>query len=401
MRHAPAVVLGVSVSFMTLGLGIIAPALPLFGRVFGVGAALVGLLITVFGVGRVLLDIPAGYLADRMGRRAVLLGSSVIVAGGSVLAASAGTFGNLLIWRFVQGAGSAIFTTAAMTAIVDLTGPAHRGRAMSLYAAALLIGASLGPGIGGIVTSRWGPRAPFLAYAVLALLVFVWVFLQVPETTVGSPQISKVAPAAPDPPYPWKDFILVALVTFATFVARVGGRSTILPLFAYNRLGMSVLQVGLVLSMIAVLNLLVLYPLGTLTDRFGRKVAIVPGVLLIGLAFAQLAFAPSYAALLLGAVLLGIGDGIGGPVPAAYMADLSPSGRTGLAIGLYRLFGDLGFLVGPITLGWISDTSGYAAALLANAGLMVAAAIPFALFAREHLGEIKETVPALTTGSER
>jgi MFS family permease len=64
---------------MWLGLNIIAPALPLFGKDFGVGSALVGLLITAFGLGRMILNLPAGVLADRMGRRSVLLGSSAVI----------------------------------------------------------------------------------------------------------------------------------------------------------------------------------------------------------------------------------------------------------------------------------------------------------------------------------
>ncbi len=377
--------LGASVTIMALGLSIIAPALPLFGRTFGVGAAMVGLLVSGYAFGRLILDVPAGYLVDRVGRRPVLLGSAVIVAVAAMLAASAGSFAQLVAWRLLQGAGSALFTTAAMTAMADLGGAVHRGRALSVFSGAFLIGSSLGPSVGGIVASSWGLRAPFALYGMLAMLCFVWVYLQVPETgPARTPSSPSGTPAAVDRPFPRWDFALIGAVTFAVFFTRAGGRSTILPLFAYNQLGATATQVGVLLSVLAVINMIVLYPTGALSDRFGRKRAIVPGILLMAAAYVQMAYATSYTALLLGAVTLGFGSGVGGPAPAAYMADLIPPARMGAAMGLYRAIGDLGFLVGPITLGWVADTSGYPSALIVVAGLLAVTVVPFACFAREH-----------------
>jgi MFS transporter, DHA1 family, multidrug resistance protein len=384
MNYAAGWALGASVTVMALGLGIIAPALPLFGRTFGVGATLVGSLVSVYALGRLVLDIPAGYLVDRVGRRPVLLISAAIVAVAATLAGTAGSFAQLVVWRFLQGVGSGLFTTAAMVAMADLGGPIHRGRALSVFSGAFLIGSSLGPSVGGIVTAHWGPRAPFMVYAGLASLGLLWVFLQVPETqppralrsSRQTPQVAR--------PFPYLDFALIGLVTFAVFFTRAGGRATILPLFAYNQLGASATQVGALLSSLAIMNMIVLYPTAALSDRFGRKIAIVPSVLLMALAFVQMSRASSYPGLLMGTVLLGIGSGVGGPAPAAYVADLGPPARMGTAMGLYRAIGDLGFFVGPLAMGWVADAFGYPFALGCIAGLLAAAVLPFALFAREH-----------------
>jgi MFS family permease len=385
MNYAAGWALGASVTIMALGLSIIAPALPLFGRTFGVGAALVGSLVSVYALGRLVLDVPAGYLVDRVGRRPVLLASAAIVAVAATLAGTAGSFAQLVVWRFLQGVGSGLFTTAAMVAMADLGGPIHRGRALSVFSGAFLIGSSLGPSIGGIVTAYWGPRAPFMVYAGLAALGLAWVYLQVPETSpAGAPSPPIDMPEPAPRPFPYLDFALIGLVTFAVFFTRAGGRATILPLFAYNQLGATATQVGVLLSSLAIMNMIVLYPTGALSDRFGRKLAIVPSVLLMALAFIQMSRASSYSGLLAGTVLLGIGSGVGGPAPAAYMVDLGPPARMGAAMGLYRAIGDLGFFVGPIAMGWVADTFSYSSALVGVAGLLVAAILPFALFAREH-----------------
>lgn len=385
MNYAAGWALGASVTMMALGLSIIAPALPLFGRTFGVGAALVGSLVSVYALGRLVLDVPAGYLVDRVGRRPVLLISAAVVVAAAMLAGTSGTFAQLIVWRFLQGMGAGLFTTAAMVAMADLGGPIHRGRALSVFSGAFLIGSSVGPGVGGIVTAHWGPRAPFFAYACLAALCLGWVYLQVPETAPArtrSPEHE--APDALVRPFPYLDFVLVGVVTFALFFTRAGGRATILPLFAYNQLGATATQVGTLLSSLAIMNMIVLYPTGALTDRFGRKVAIVPSIFLMALAFVLMSRASSFSGLLAGTVLLGIGSGVGGPAPAAYVADLGPPQRVGAAMGLYRAIGDLGFFVGPIVMGWAADTFGYPTALAGLAGLLMTAVLPFAVFAREH-----------------
>jgi MFS transporter, DHA1 family, multidrug resistance protein len=385
MNYAAGWALGASVTIMALGLSIIAPALPLFGRAFGVGAALVGSLVSVYALGRLALDVPAGYLVDRVGRRPVLLASAAVVALAATLAGTAGSFAQLVVWRFLQGTGAGLFTTAAMVAMADLGGPIHRGRALSVFSGAFLIGSSLGPSIGGIVTGQWGPRAPFLVYAGLAALCLAWVHLQVPETAPARAPFPErdMLESAPRP-FPYVDFALVGLVTFAVFFTRAGGRATILPLFAYNQLGATATQVGVLLSALAIMNMIVLYPTGALTDRFGRKVAIVPSIWLMALAFILMSRATSYSGLLAGTVLLGIGSGVGGPAPAAYVADLGPPSRMGAAMGLYRAIGDLGFFAGPIAMGWVADSFGYPAALAGIGGLLTVAVLPFALVAREH-----------------
>lgn len=384
MNYAAGWALGASVTVMALGLGIIAPALPLFGRTFGLGATLVGSLVSVYALGRLVLDVPAGYLVDRVGRRPVLLISAAVVAAAAALAGTSGSFVQLVVWRFLQGVGAGLFTTAAMVAMADLGGPIHRGRALSVFSGAFLIGSSLGPSVGGIVTAHWGPRAPFMVYAALASLGFLWVLFQVPETQAPRSLRASRQTAEAARPFPYLDFALIGIVTFAVFFTRAGGRATILPLFAYNQLGASATQVGILLSALAVMNMIVLYPTAALSDRFGRKIAIVPSVLLMALAFVQMSRASSYSGLLTGTVLLGIGSGVGGPAPAAYVADLGPPARMGTAMGLYRAIGDLGFFVGPLAMGWVADGFGYPFALGCVAALLAAAALPFALFAREH-----------------
>jgi MFS family permease len=155
------------------------------------------------------------------------------------------------------------------------------------------------------------------------------------------------------------------------------------PLVGYNQAGLSRSQVGLGLTLVSVLNLAVLAPAGVLTDRAGRKAAIVIGVVATGLAMATFVFSTSLALFLASSAILGASRGLTGPAPNAYVVELAPAGRQGMALGLFRFFGDIGFVVGPVLLGWIADLAGYRSALGFDAVLMLALAVAFFVFAKE------------------
>ncbi|MCR6630098.1 MAG: MFS transporter [Magnetospirillum sp.] len=110
----------VIVLFVMCGMGMVIPVLSLYAQSFGIGPALIGLVITAFGVARLFVNLPAGILADRYGRRALLWGGPLVLGGASVAAALAEDFAALLLWRFVQGVGSGLYMTGAMVAIADL-----------------------------------------------------------------------------------------------------------------------------------------------------------------------------------------------------------------------------------------------------------------------------------------
>ncbi|MCH7488498.1 MAG: MFS transporter [Chloroflexi bacterium] len=401
-NNAALLMVCVATGVIMLGQGVIAPVLPLYAKDFGVSTTMIGASISVFGLARILFNLPAGLLSDRLGRRLLLVGGPIITAVGSFLSAFAGDIWSLLVFRFIAGIGSAAFMTAGITLVTDISTPENRGRMLSLHLGSLLIGVSIGPALGGLTAELINLRAPFILVGVLSAACAVWALRVMPEThrqavtagagerEAGETEVEVTTAGRPVAPVSIRSLagnmglLLVSLVTFSIFFTRTGARQTVLPLAGNEDFGLSAGLLGLIFAMMALINLATIIPSGAWADRFGRKRVIVPSALLAAGALGLFAVTDSLAVFLIAAVLLALGTGISGPAPAAYAADVIPAQARGMGMGLFRTYSDIGFVVGPLLLGWIVDaTGGFGWALAFNAALMAAGALAFGLFAKE------------------
>lgn len=402
-EHERLVAISISTVLVMAGQGVISPVLPLFAKDFGVGAATIGLTLSMFALARLLLNVPLGVLSDRYGRRVLLVSGPVVTAAGMVGSGLSGNIEQLLAWRFLAGVGSAMYQTAAMAYIADISLPANRARFIGTNQGALLLGVSIGPGVGGLIAQGFGLRAPFYVVGGAALLAAVYGYLRLPET--HSRTVAPAAPAvAPGPPdgggqRSWlrmvrsRDFAALSFVTMATFLARAAGRQTLVPLMSVARLNMSPAALGGIFSAMAFMGMLLITPAAIAADRFGRKAMIVPGGALVGAGLLLYAGAGTYTLFLVASLVMALGQGVGGPAPGAYAADIAPDDARGLAMGLYRSAGDIGFVIGPPLLGALADATSFSWALAVNGLIVIAAAVTF-LSARETAGPRRVARPA-------
>jgi len=371
-----------------LGFGGIVPALALYARSFDVTQSAIGVAIAVYGLARFLVAVPAGQLADGLGRRTALAAGGLLSALGNLLCALAPTFAAFVGARFVAGAGAALVLTTGLIVIADISTPANRGRMMSVYQGVFIFAVGIGPLPGGLLATHWGLPAPFLAYAVTSLLAAAVAWLAIPETkTMQRPG----EPAPLEVPYraqlrlltAHRGFMLVSLIAFVNAVARTGALFTIIPILARDRLGLDPDRIGFGLALASVVGLALAYPAGVLADRHGRKIVILPATIMSGLSLTLFLLAPTYGWFLAACAAWSVAMGISGAAPAAYAADTAPPGMTAAAVSSYRMLADLGYVVGPIALGLAADLAGANAALGGAAVLLVAVALLFARFAPE------------------
>ena len=383
-------ILCTEVIVMMMGIGIVGPILPHYARLFGVNIAMIGLLITVFGVARIVMDVPAGRMTEHFGRRPILISGPLVLGMGSLACGLAGSYWQLLIFRFLQGIGSAMYTTAAMVMLADISTQESRGRMMSFYQGSILVGAGLGPTLGGFVAELWGIRAPFFVLAVMTVMAALWAYVRLPETR-PSPTLRAVpgdegelkkrprlGPLLRD-----RDFLLVSFVTFGIFFTRTGTHNQLIPLLGADRLGLSIPRIGLALTLIAVTQIGALLFAGAMAGRVERKKLITPGCLLLGLGLAVAAKSSGYSLFIVSCIIMGFGIGLAGPILSAYVADILPKEEYGIGMGLYRTVSDIGFVTGPVLLGWMADLSGFTLPILFNAALICLAALIFSCLAKE------------------
>jgi len=166
MSHhvSPRLVLAVTTlaSFLTPFMGSsVNVALPAIGREFGLGALGLSWVATSYLLAAAMLLVPFGKLADLRGRTPVFLGGMTLYTAASLLCALAGSAGQLVAARVLQGTGGAMVFGTSVAILTASFPPAQRGRVLGINVAAVYLGLSLGPSVGGLLTEHLGWRSVF------------------------------------------------------------------------------------------------------------------------------------------------------------------------------------------------------------------------------------------------
>ncbi len=390
---------------VALGFGIVAPALPVFARTFGVSAFLAGAVVSAFAFVRLIASPGAGALVNRIGERRVLASGLAIVAVSSFAAAFAQTYTQLIIMRALGGFGSSMFTVSAMALLLRTAGPEQRGRASGAFQAGFLFGGVAGPAVGGIVVGI-SIRAPFIVYAVTlaAATAVCLIMLRDPvrhtdadirraEDAAGFPagglnadDLPADTPAEDEPlgPLPLSEALRnraywAALATnlgngFSIF----GLRSALVPLFVVEglRQGAGVAGVGFLVA--AATQAVLLLPGGRMADNRGRRPAMIIGGVASVAGMLLLAVSSQVWVFLVAMGVFGIAGAFLGPAPSAVVGDVTQGRPGGTVVAVFQMVSDFGAIIGPLAAGFVLDSAGFGAAFLVGAvivGLGLVAAI--------------------------
>ncbi|WP_400203625.1 MFS transporter [Candidatus Methanomassiliicoccus intestinalis] len=343
-------------AFMVMtGVSIISPILPAYAASFGIHYALIGIIISSFAIARTFLDIPAGVVAYKLGMKKFMAIGLLLIAASSFVAGYAPTYETLLVARILEGAGSAMYTTVSMTLVAVVSPPERRGATLSFYMSMMLLGTVSGPVIGGFISETWGMSAPFYTYAAFGLISLIIITAAVKETGKSS----AAHPANMNVTKLLKDYNLMAIcfAVLVTFLIRQGVINTVIPLYAYNNIGIGEIDLGIALGVLAIGNTVMMLIVGKLSDRFGRKIFMMLSLILSAIVVLTIPLDKSLLSLIISMGVLGICLGLAGPV-SAWITDVSRPEDLGGAMGIQRTVGDLGFIIGPILLAAIAGASG-------------------------------------------
>jgi len=365
------------------GNGMVWSILAVYVASLGASAAVVGLMISAYGGARLIVNMPAGFLSEKLGRRAMMSAGCALIAASSFAAMTVVRIDAFFVCMLVMGGASAVFMTSALAAVADLGESGKRLRDMSMFQAANMVGSSMGPAIGGLAAGLWWFGAPFLINAIVALLgVVAFAMMPWPQALANKkiepPKTGALGRLA-------REGLGVGLMYFSIFYVRVASNWVLLPLIAKSKYGLELTTIGLILTCGALANLAVLTSVGFLVRVFGRVRVITLSSLLTLCACAMLAFGEREAYLWVTSILFGAAAGIASPTLNAYVADTAPEGLRGPAMGLLRTMQDLALILGPLVTGLLSDYSGlgFQGGLFGCLILLSAATIAFQLDARK------------------
>jgi MFS family permease len=358
--------------------------LPLMANeIFGLtGFTVILTFVLAFGVTKAVSNLAAGALADRYGRKPVLVAGWLCGLPVPLLLIWAPEWGWVIVANMLLGLNQGFAWSSTVIMKIDLVGPVRRGLAMGLNEAAGYLAVALTAFATGVIAARAGLRPePFflgLAYAGLGLGVSV---LFVRETR-GHVALE----ASTEPALPWSTVFRrttigdrsLSAASQAGLVNNLndGMAWGLLPLF-YASHGLAVAEIGVLAATYPAVWGIAQIGTGALSDRIGRKGLIVGGMLLQAVALGAIATSSSFWPWSLAAALLGLGTAMVYPTLLAAVADVAAPVWRGAAVGVYRLWRDLGFAVGAIVAGVLADRAGMpfaigsVAVLTAGSGLLV------------------------------
>jgi DHA1 family multidrug resistance protein-like MFS transporter len=367
-RRVTAVLLVVFI--VMAGAGLVLPILPLFARSFGVGYGAVGVLVSAYGLARLVFDLAAGRIVDRLGERVTAVIGLAVISLGSALTGMAPAFAMAVVAWAAAGVGSAIALAALYTRLLRIVPTQQIARTLGIFYGAFNTGFVAGGAVSGLVADRAGLAGPLLLNAaVVAVAAVLWLAL-IPAAGRPGQAGPAPAPAGPEPPdaadarslarlLRTPGLVPVVVTNFAYLWMVAVVFDTLVPLFASDVLGLSTVGIGVLVAVALAAEFVVLYPAGSVADQRGRKPVLVPA--LAGLAVATAALGQAPTPLLLGVLLavLGVMSGAAGVPPGAMLSDVAPVSASGTAVGVFRFCGDLGFTLGPLLAGWAIPVVGF------------------------------------------
>jgi len=430
---------------IAIGFGILAPAIPVFAREFGVTRTAAAAVISAFAFMRFVSALGSGQLVDRFGERRVLATGIWIVAGSSGLAGLAQSYPQLLLLRGIGGVGSAMFTVAAMSLLLRVVDSDRRGQATATWQAGFLLGGILGPGVGGALAAN-SVRAPFFVYAgTLAVAGAIgMLYLRRPSASERAVTASPDGPAESAPPpgiglrvaLSQRAYLAALTASLATGWSLFGVRTSLMPPFVTELLGLTTVWTGLGFLTSAAVQVVALIPAARITDRVGRRPSLIVGTALASVSYLLVAVNETLASFLGSMVIFGVAAAFLGVAPASIVGDVVTrsaadsgaasgteprrirgsrgglgSGRAGRsgrgdragrgggkAVAIYQMASDFGVIVGPLVAGWLADRYSFSAAFAATA-VLIGTACAMAIWMPE-TRTVRQPEPAETATRE-
>ena len=362
-----------------MGATMVTPSLTLYAKEgFSDNGFIIGAIVAGYAIGRVITDIPSGFLTDRIGiSKTMKIGLGIQIVS-SIFAGIAPNYWILFLMRVTEGIGSSIYVNAAVTYVLLSNQSSRRGTVMGIYQSIMMTGITIGPMFGAFIASTYGLNASYFAYAAVLVVAMIIVFFiqhkgKFHLITNGADNKYNLDSESFGIIRNISIYINSAsLATFGFAFLRSGIYTMAIPLFAYENLHLSVVSVGFIFTSASMANLLASFFSGKLTDKYGMKWPLIISILVASFVIVIIPFITSMIQMLILVILLGITSGFFGQSVAWAVEKVEEKAKKSAiitrnknskylhtssfvtkGIGFNRMIGDTGLILGPLIVGYI------------------------------------------------
>jgi|SRR6056297_1191530 len=331
-----------------MGVASLTPAFPTIARHFNLNMDEIGLLITAFTIPGIFMAPLMGILADRLGRKAVLIPSLVLFGLAGAACAHTNTFNTLLILRIFQGLGAASLGSLNITIIGDLFEGNRRTTIMGYNASVLSIGTAFYPAIGGaLALINW----KFIFYLpLLAIPIAIWALTTLPTPRPENGQTVKSYFNSlwkiVNQPYVWALFSMNIFV----FIILYGAYLTFLPSFLETKFQSDSFEIGIIMSIMSITTAITATQLGRISKLFNKKQILSTSSIAYILALALLAFSSKITMVIIAVIIYGFGQGLFIPTIQTLLAGIASVRERASIMSINSMVLRIGQSMGPVVM---------------------------------------------------
>jgi MFS family permease len=353
--------------------GVMLLALPLMARDELSASDLgVGIAVGVGSISALLFSPAAGRIADRRGRRMLMLGGALVMVGAYLALAAGPPLEGVAVIRFAAGAGEAAYVVAALTMVVDMAPDGRRGEAVTLITVASYLGLTIGPPLGDVIIGDGNFGAAWL-FAAACIGLPSLALAGIRETR---PETEEEAPAGWLPP---RAALRPGSLVFFGLLG-FGGYNAFAALYAreldFDRPGLIFGLFGLVVVVVRTIG-------RRLPDRLGGRRTLTVSFVCLGAGLATIGAWQSVPGLILGTVVFAVGQALVYPAAVLLAMDAASDVERSAVVGSVGAFVDVALGIGAFVLGAVAEFTSYSTAFLVSAVIALSGLLVLASFRRE------------------
>ncbi|MCM3721145.1 MULTISPECIES: MFS transporter [Solibacillus] len=343
--------------FITMGgIGMIVPVMPAYLEVFGARGQIYGFLIATFSLSQFIFSPIIGNYSDRYSRKNIIITGLIIYGIAQVLFGYTDELWVLFVSRFMSGIGAAFIMPTILAYVGDITPLEDRGKGMSLVGAAISLGFTIGPGIGGGL-AEINLDLPFYFAGMIAFITAILTFYMLPQQ---KERVSSLTQSPRDNIF--KQMILsvklpyfVFLVVVFTFSFGIANIQATMSLFLNDKFNYSPFLISTILVVSGVAGVIIqLFIINKLFARFGEVKIIMVNLMLAAVTLYLLIYVSGYFIILTVASLNAIAATLIRPAVNTIISKMAGDGQ-GFAAGVNNAYMSLGNMIGPICAGILYD----------------------------------------------